>query len=127
MKKQLLLMAILLLGCSLLSSCRFCLFEYTVMIEPSGTVIANVPELTVEELVNIPAVENPLINFPMTGTPYDMLSMILKSTEAVDAAKVLTIAVAGDPGAISAWRAQVPVKVIERKALLNFSFGVRDK
>lgn len=109
----------------LLCSCSFTLFEYTVQITPSGTEYANAATDT-ETTVNTPATDGPLSALAAITTPYDILGELLKNSQAIDAAKVLTIAVAGDPGAIAAWQARTPVSVVERKTLFNFKWREKE-
>lgn len=109
--KMMVLAAVILMvlpGC--LGFRSFALFEYTVEFEP----------LQKQETVNMRKADGTVVDM----TPIeviDLVSLILGATGSIDAAKVITIAVAGDPGAITAWQGQCYV-VKERKSLMKFTW-----
>lgn len=102
------LLLLILPGCFHFKS--IALFEYTVEFAPlqkQDTVQVRKADGTVVDMSPIEVI--------------DLVSLILNSQGAIDAAKIVAIAVAGDPGAITAWQGQCYV-VRERKSLLKFTW-----
>lgn len=92
----------------LLSSC--CIFEYKSTLTPIWAI---------EQLAEVPATEEggvAIPTLPSIGNPaFDFVSVILDKSEAVDAAKTLSICIVGDPAAITAFQGKAAYKVTVTK------------
>lgn len=91
-----------------LSGC--CIFEYK---------CSMTPVWQIEKLAEVPATsegDSAIPTLPTIGNPvHDFVLNLLANSGAVDAAKVLTIAVAGDPASITAWQGNAAYKVTVTK------------
>ena len=110
---------LLLLAVALLGGCvgDFAIFTYEAEMEfENAGVVDNEPIVDAEGNEVLSEYTTP-VGSVVTGNPaVDIISTIINKTEAVEAAKFLTAAIAGDPASIAALRADgfTRVKVIKK-------------